>query len=159
MLQTNTPTILLNKENNAYYEREIEITNPQTKEVTKELWRSVMIEQLVEVLEGGILDFKRRIAFVTLKPLAWKKYGSSIVAGKPFPISGKIYVHESTATPKNPKKQPKWNPSTQMVMKHQGLPIFRDNIFTSDHSKQDILLVADTASAPAISDDAGNTPE
>lgn len=95
----------------------------------------IRVESVESIFSNGWVREQKRSALVKgkvadLAKLNWKE-------GQSLP--GKIVVIESTKEP-YAGAQPKINPSTAEVMKFQGAAIYRDAIYTTDMSAQDILL-------------------
>jgi hypothetical protein len=130
------------------------ITNSETGE-EREVG-NVMVKQNVIGNLSGIGRLGKRVAFITFEKEVIDILRPMIAAGAPFPVEGKICVHEtlipyikSDGTPQTPKVHGK----TGALMTYQGQPIYRNTFFTEVMSTQDILL------RDASDETADETPE
>jgi hypothetical protein len=107
----------------------------------------IRVESVATTMENGWLRRQNRSALIL------GNYEDLVAANfrEGQQIPGKIVVVESTTT-NNPNNEPKINPQTGEVLMHNGSPIYRDTVFTTDLSKHDVLLQHDTVSVYADAD-------
>jgi hypothetical protein len=107
----------------------------------------IRVESTTTTMENGWLRRQNRSALIL------GRYDDLVAANfrEGQQIPGKIVVVESTTT-NNPNNEPKINPQTGEVLMHNGSPIYRDTVFTTDLSKHDVLLQHDTVNVMADAD-------
>lgn len=113
---------------------------------------TVMVQSKTLSGLGTMARVATRTAFITLEADAIEFLGDSLVAGKPFPIDGKIVIQETLEpyVKKNGDTQePKINPSSDEVITHMGAPVYRNMVFTENLDAQDVFLESDKDSVEA----------
>lgn len=104
-------------------------------------WASVMLTQTVLEINNGILNPRKRTAFIRgdIKDLQ-----VNFSVGQT--LEGKIVIEERT-TSFFEGQQPKINPQTRETLTLDGMPIYRNSSYVSDESMKDVLLVANGVGA------------
>ena len=111
---------------------------------------SVMVQSKAPTGLSRIGRLSVRTAFVTLEQDLLDYFDGEINNNEPFPMQGKIVVNE-TLKPyvfkSGPKKGQNQDAKTKgkggAVIKHNGLPVYRNSFFSTNMDEQDILLASD----------------
>ena len=100
-------------------------------------WGSVMVASTEFVVNGGIINAQTRTAFFRAELATLNAMNLS--AGSEFPIEGKLVHHEAT-TPFYENQKPKTQGKDGGVLLYNGLPIYRETVFSADPSEVDMLI-------------------
>lgn len=131
--------------------------------------KPVMVVRLVTktpVTRNSNVSFEKRYAFVRLEEEIFEYYNDmfGFEIDSEYPVSKGKLVHQETTTPyvnsKNQKSKPKTRGKGGAVITHNGMPVYRNTIFTTDLSEQDVLLKSDAiASTSSESSDEAFTAD
>ena len=109
-------------------------------------WGSIMISEETFVVNGGIINRQSRNAFFRAELTTLN--AMSLKDGQEFPIEGKLVNHEAT-TPFYEGQAPKKAGKDGGVLLFNGLPIYRETVFTSDPAETDLLVKHTSVAAVA----------
>ncbi len=105
-----------------------------------------MISEETFVVNGGIINRQSRNAFFRAELTTLN--AMSLKDGQEFPIEGKLVHHEAT-TPFYPDQAPKKAGKDGGVLLFNGMPIYRETVFTSDPAETDLLVKHTSVAAVA----------
>lgn len=107
---------------------------------------SVMVQETTNKVSGGFINAEIRTVFfrASLKTLN----AMSLKDGQEFPIEGKLVHHEST-TPFFEGQAPKKAGKNGGVLLFNGMPIYRETVFTSELAEVDTLIKHTSVAAVA----------
>lgn len=109
-------------------------------------WGSIMISEETFVVNGGIINRQSRNAFFRAELTTLN--AMSLKDGQEFPIQGKLVHHEAT-TPFYEGQAPKKAGKDGGVLLFNGMPIYRETVFTSDPAETDLLVKHTSVAAVA----------
>jgi len=109
-------------------------------------WGSIMISEETFVVNGGIINRQSRNAFFRAELTTLN--AMSLKDGQEFPIDGKLVHHEAT-TPFYEGHAPKKAGKDGGVLLFNGMPIYRETVFTSDPAETDLLVKHTSVAAVA----------
>lgn len=109
-------------------------------------WGSIMISEETFVVNGGIINRQSRNAFFRAELTTLN--AMSLKDGQEFPIDGKLVHHEAT-TPFYVGQDPKKAGKDGGVLLFNGMPIYRETVFTSDPAETDLLVKHTSVAAVA----------
>lgn len=100
-------------------------------------WGSVRIESTEFVINGGIINKQARSAFFRAELATLN--AMNLMAESEFPIAGKLVHHEAT-TPFYEGQKPKTQGKDGGVLLYNGLPIYRETVYTPELAEVDTLV-------------------
>ncbi len=111
-------------------------------------WGSVMVAEDSFVINGGIINKQTRTAFFRAELATLN--AMNLAAGSEFPIEGKLIHREATA-PFYKGQKPKTQGKDGGVLLYNGIPIYRETVFTSEIAEVDLLIKHTSVAPVAVS--------